>query len=353
MNIITLKYAVRLFAVIVALFLVPTTTLAGSQGATGIVSEISKAPVILDGNVQGKPFDMVITLDTSLDPNVPGRSLAAGGTIKVIFPPAFDLSNLNAYPLAGAASGPSCTPGNLLCTTAVLLQGWPQNPVPPPPNYALSIDGNSFIYTALQDIVPNSPSFPGIKQMHLILNGVENPMPGHYRIKVEAETGPGGTIETGSALAHVVPKPRPSINVTSVFTGLPGPESNTIYQTTGINMMAPLEWSFLVWGKKGAVLDDIEIEWTDVDEANLRQSGKTVGNIYIDSPLGASGQDVYVANSSGLPAAPVIGPTPGIGPQPVGLLQLQFVTGSEAGEYVTTIMLNGGNALQMRVTATP
>jgi hypothetical protein len=321
--------------------------LAGSQGASGIVASIDKGPVSRDGNVQGQPTDVVITLDSSLDPNVEGHSLKEGKSIKIFFPYDFDLSDLGGYPLAGVGSA-GCVPGSLVCTTGVLLKGWPQNPVPPP-NYALSIEDNAIIYTAQQDIDAAGSLAPGIKQIHMILHGVENPKPGHYRIRVEAETGPGSSVETGSVLLHIVPRDRPSINVTSVYAGA----MNTIYQTTTVNTMAPLEWSFLVWGKNGAVLDDISIEWADVDEWHVLQNGKLVGHMYVDAPAGASGQDAYLVNSDGLPAAPVIGGTPGIGPQPVGRLQLQFVTGSEVGEYVTTLMLNGGNFAQMHVTATP
>ena len=321
--------------------------LANSQGASGIVTSIDKGPVSRDGNVQGQPTDFVITLNTSLDPNVEGRSLKAGNSIKITFPDAFDLSDLGGYPLAGVGSA-GCVPGSLVCTTGVLLKGWPQNPVPPP-NYVLSIEDNAIVYTATTDIDAAGGVAPGIKQIHMILHGVENPTPGHYRIKVEAETGPESALETGSVLLHVVPKDFPSINVTSVFAGA----MNTIYQTTTVNNLVPLEWSFLVWGKKGAVLDDVSIEWADVDEWHVLQKGKLVGHIYVDAPAGASGQDVYLVNSDGLPSAPVIGGTPGIGPQPVGRLQLQFVAGSEVGEYVITLMLNGGNLVQMHVMATP
>jgi len=321
--------------------------LAGSNGASGIVASIDKAPVIRDGNVQGRSTDYVITLNTSLNPEVEGRSLKAGDSIRIMFPDAFDLNDLGDYPLAGPGSA-GCVPGGLVCTTGVLLKGWPQNPIPPP-NYVHSIEDNTFIYTATTDIDAAGAAAPGIKQIHMILHGVENPKPGHYRIKVEAETGPGGSLETGSVLLQVVPKDRPSINVTSVFAG----SMNTIYQTTSVNDMAPLEWSFLVWGKKGAVLDDVSIEWVGVDEWHVLQKGKLVGHIYVDAPAGASGQDVYLVNSDELPAAPVIGETFGIGPQPVGRLQLQFMTGSEVGEYVTTLMLNGGNSVQMHVMATP
>lgn len=321
------------------------------QSATGIIAGIAKAPVIRDGNVQVKPFDYVITLDRSLNPNVPGRSLAAGDTIKIHFPDAWDLGDLGGFPLAGISPSPDCVPGNLVCSTAVLPQGWPQNPIGPP-NYTLSADGNSFVFTANNDVMPNGPGSPGIKQMHLILNGLTNPKPGQYRIRVEAQTGPGGSVETGSVLVHVLPKDSPSINVTSVFNP-PPPFPNTIYQKADTDAMAPLAWSFLLWRKNGVPLDDVSLNWTDVDEAELRQDGRAVGHLYIDAPLGAGGQEVYVVAATGLPAAPTIGSTPGIGPQPVGLLQLQFMTGSEPGDYVTTLMLNGGNAVQMTVTATP
>jgi len=336
------------FLVLFLLWLGAEQALAGSQGASGIIASIDKAPVSRDGNVQGQPTDFVITLDSSLDPSVQGRSLKQDKTIRITFPHQFDLSDLGGFPLANAGSSGDCMPGNLICTTGVLLRGWPQNPVPPP-NYALSIEDNTLVYTATADIEADGAAAPGIKQVHMILHGVENPKPGHYRIKVEAETGPGSSTETGSVLLHVVPKDRPSINVTSVFAGA----MNTIYQSATVDGPTPLEWSFLVWGKKGSVLDDVSIEWADVDEWRLVQKGKTIGHVYIDGPAGASGQEVWVSNSDSLGAAPVIGSTPGIGPQEVGRLQIQFMAGSEPGEYVTTLMLNGGNSLQMHVTATP
>lgn len=329
-------------------------------GATGIVATVAKAPIDADGNVTGRPTDVVITLDGSLDPNVPGRSLAAGDTIKVTFPAAFDLANLGGFPLAGVFSGPDCSPGNLLCTTAVLLQGWPQHPIPPPPNYALSIEGNTFVFTATADIAPNGAGAPGIKQMHLILNGVENPAPGSYKIEVEAETGAGGNVETGSVMLNIIAAPAPSINVTSVFAADPfGPPSsppnpNTIYQTAATSSPVPLGWSFLVWGADRVPYDGIALAQSDGKGAQLVRNGTVIGTVSIISPAGATGQKVELVagTADSLPAAPVIGPTPGIGPQPVGRLDIRFTAGSEPGTYVTTLTLVDGNQVQMFVNAT-
>lgn len=190
--------------------------------AAGIVASIDKAPVVSNGDVAGQPTDVVITFSGSLDPVVAGRGLAAGDQIRVLFPPQFDLTSLDAgYPLSDVpAPAVPCVPGMLRCTAVVLLQGWPQEPFfPPAAFHTLSIDAanNILVITALQDMVPNPPVSPGIKQVYLILNGVTNPEPGHYRIAVEAQTGSGGGWETGSGMLQILPYVRPSINATSVF----------------------------------------------------------------------------------------------------------------------------------------
>lgn len=324
---------------------------ANQGGATGIVHTIDKAPVIADGNVRGQPTDYVITLDRSLDPSVAGRSLAAGDTISVIFPPEFDLSDLGGFPLAGVGSMATCVPGNLQCSTAVMLQGWPQRPIPPP-LYSLSIAGNRFVYTANVDIIANPPAAPGIKQLHLLLNGVENPHPGNYPVRVEAETGPGGSLEVGTGLLQVLPRARPSVNVTSVFAAPMPPNPNTIYQTTAAGAPAPFVWTFLLWAGDALPLDEITLRQTAADKFLVRSRGRTVGRIDVDAPNGGLDYQILPGPFSGvLPQAPVIGATPGIGPQPVGRLDLQFVAGSAPGLYTMTLHLNNGNSVTMFVTA--
>ena len=105
------------------------------------------------------------------------------------------------------------------------------------------------------------------------------------------------------------------------------------------------------------MLDDINILWLSNSHASLRQDGERVGQIFIDAPAGATGHDIILVDSTDLPAAPTIGATPGIGPQPVGLLQLQFVAGSEPGDYVITLLTTQGAGSnfwsQVVVTATP
>ncbi|MGW8369309.1 MAG: hypothetical protein ACWGPN_11605 [Gammaproteobacteria bacterium] len=344
--------------------------------AAGVVASIEKATVSPDGDVSGMPGSYLISLDVSLDPSVPGKSLAAGSQIRVIFPGDFELSNLDpAYPLLDVPTPGRCTPGNLVCTTAVLLKGWPEEPYFFPATYAsLSIDQaeNALVFTARQNIDADPPASPGIKQLFLMLHGVKNPAPGQYRIRVESQTGPSGAWETGSGLLQVVPNSRPSVGATSVFVKalsgllpggvacapptLPPNPDNPVYQTTAVGAKAPFVWTFLLWGDDNEPLADVWLNWVNMDHAQLKRRDATVGHLFIDAPQGAIGYGIEV-NPASCPtligAAPVIGGTPGIGPDPVGRLDLRFTAGDMPGSYTTTISLNNGNRVQMIVTAEP
>jgi len=316
-----------------------------------LVSDIVKAPIVPDGDVAGAPTDFVIDFDKSLDPTVNGRSLLTGGYIKVTLPAGF--TDTGSVPLMDVGSAPNCEPGNLVCNTAVLLQGWPQNPVPPP-RYTLSLLGNSLIYTAVMDTIPAGPGAPGVKQAHLILKGFRNPGPGHYWVTVEYQQDPGAEVETGRARIQIVPKIRPSINVTSVFAEGPGmgapPNPDTIYQTTLINEMTPWPWDFLLWDRKGNPLSGVTLAQTNENHYLMMQSGKVVGQVFIDAPAGATGHTIALPLDASfeIPSAPII-PPPLI---PVARLNAWFTAGSMPGRYVTTFQVNNGNSVQMVVDAT-
>jgi hypothetical protein len=363
------------FSGMAAALVVAFYILATPSHAADLVASIDKASVVPDGNVSGEAAVYVITLEGSLDPAVAGRGLAEGDQIKVVFPHDFDLGSLDpSYPLADVPTpAQPCLPSNLQCTTAVLLKGWPEEPYFLPASFTtLSIDPseNALVFTAVQDIIPNPPVSPGIKQLFLMLHGVRNPHPGQYPIRVEAQTGPGRTWETGSGLLEVVPDPQPSVQATSVLVKalsgllpggpacgpgtLPPNPDNPIFQKTSVESVAPFVWTFLVWGKDNEPLTDIWFNWVNADHAQVKQLNATIGHLFINAPPGASGYRIDV-NPLGCPtmlgAAPVIGPTPGIGPDPAGRLDMRFTAGDLPGDYITTITLNNGNAISMIVTA--
>lgn len=330
-----------LFISVIALIAVAVPAGATPNGS-GIVASVSKAPIDPAGDVAGERTDFVINLDTSLDPAVYGRALLAGNTIKVTLPDDFEYLG---GPILNPGPPPGCPPTAGTCGTGVLLQGWPQNPIPPSPdNYTLSLEGtHTIVYTATRNLMPGDPSLngPGIKQMHLILTNFVNPHAGRYEFLVEAQTGPGGTTETGVGVVHIRPKPRASINVTSIFAG-PPPFANTIYQTTGVGADAPLAWNFLVWDRRGAPALDVTVHQVSNTKAHLKQGNKVIGHISIDAPGGATGQSV-----SGGPSVLVGAPVKGL---LTGRLTVQFTAGDEPGLYTTTLRMNNGTSVTMYVT---
>src|SRR3990172_145692 len=337
-----------LVAVMIALLTTALPTQA--RGRDNIVSAVVKAPVVADGDVVDAATDVVINLDTSLDPAVPGRTLLAGHTIKVTLPDEF--VNTGSIPLRDVFSSPTCVPGNLQCSTAVLLQGWPQRPIlprapPAPPGtgvpqYSLSLEGsNTIVFTANVNLVPGVPlSGPGIKQIYLNLNGFRNSSrPGLYRIAVEAETGVNGEVERGIGLVHIRPRIRPSINVTSAFnSGAP----NTIYQTTVPGELTPLPYDFLLWDRTGDPFEDVSVEMVHPHYGQIKQGEKVVGYVVIRTPPGATGQEVFTTGPSSLVNSPVTG-------VPTARLTAFFRAGTAIGKYVVTFALDGGNAVQMFV----
>ena len=330
-----------------SLLIFSTTTIIGlttitTAAAEGIVSSVIKAPITPEGDVTDSFTDLVITLDSDLDPTVPGRTLLEGNTIRVIFPDGFTDLGL---PIALPGPPPNCPPPAFNCNTGVILQGWPQHPIPPvPSNYTLAIEApNTIVYTASRDLEPfkDGPTEPGIKQLHAILNGFINPRPGVYRIHVEAETGPGGALETGSARIHIRPKPRASINVTSVFNS---DTPNTIYQETGVGDLTPLEWSFLLWDKKGDPATGVGIRQVNRRHAQLVNGNKVVGQISVSAPPGAKGQSIGVVDVSTAITGPVLR-------LPTALLTVNFRVGDTAGLYIVTLQMNNGNRINMYANA--
>ena len=318
----------------------------GVRRNNGIVSSVVKAPIVPDGNVAGAVTDLVINLDRSMHPAVPGRTLLAGNQIKVTLPDDFVNTGLPVQ----TAFTPGCAPPAWTCTTGVLLQGWPQHPIVPmaPPGsseptfYTVSLEGtHTLVYTALVDVVPGTPApGPGIKGMHLIALGFTNPNPGVYEIEVESQTGPGGTWEYGTGRVHIVPRARPSINVTSVFNA---DTPNTIYQQAGPNEATPLLYDFYLWDYDNEPFLDVDIEMLNSKRGLIKQGNVVVGQVRIKAPRGAHGQTVSTPSG---PSTPVNAFLLGV---PTARLNAQFTTGDELGRYEVTFSLNGGNSATMIV----
>lgn len=316
-----------------------------------LLHSVVKAPIVPDGDVAGARMDYVFNF-ADIDPAVPGFSLAPGDQLRIYLPDDFVLADTATYPIANVGEIPTCVPGNLQCTTGVLLQGWPQNPLPVSA-YDFDIVDNVVIYTVTGAIGPN-PFGPGMKQAHVIGNGLFNPaQPGHYPVRVELQRG--ADVEVGTGSIQVRPNPRASINVTSVFDVPPDdpnggapPNPNFIYQQTGPGHAAPLTWNFLLWDTHGQPYTDIEIAQVNRNGGLLVRGGSVVGTFRITSPKGARGQHLVSLGPSFVSGTPVIGMTfdP---PLRTGRLRAMFVAGSEFGRYEIELRLNNGTSATMVV----
>lgn len=310
----------------------------GTAFGNGFVQSIDKAPVANDGTVTGSYTDIVVTLSPSLDPKVEGFDLHAGDTIKIKLDKLF-LNSGKPVRSIGLGCAPLFLPA-ANCSTGVLLQGWPQHPIAPP-NYSISLAASNTIMFAMNSDVPaNPPSAPGLKQIHLLLFGFINPHPGHYNVDVIMEDVVGNIIHEGQGKVHIIPKKRPSINITSVFNdGTP----NTIYQQTTILTETPLPFDFLLWDREGNPFLDVDIEPVGSGENSflLMRDNRMVGTVLIDAPQGASGYDLRST-----PSTEIVAPVTGI---PTGHYQVIFKSGNASGVYTITFSLNGGNTLQMFV----
>lgn len=314
----------------------------------GVVSSVVKAPITPDGDVARAPTDLVIDLDTSLDPAFPGRALPAGCSVRLTLHEAFESTGL---PVQDVFT-PGCAPGAPFeCTTGVLLQGWPQHPIlphapvvplGPATEYDLTSEGtHTLVFTALNDLmVPNlrpAPG-PGIKQIHLI-NGFNNPRhAGLYPVRVEFGAGEGCTAESGIAKVRILKQIKPSVHITSAFNmGAP----NTIYQVAEAGMPAPFAWDLLLWDRRGLPLEGVKVRMVGPDFALLKWRRRTIGHIRIHAPAGAAGHSV-----AGGPSVLVNAPVKGL---PAGLLTVQFTAGSAPGSYTTQVSMRRGNSLSMFV----
>jgi hypothetical protein len=294
-----------------------------------------KAPIVPNGNVAGELTDIVLNLGVDLDPSVPGWTLPDGESITVTLPDGFESNGL---PIGNL--GPGC-PG-FACTTGVLLQGWPQHPIGAPPPFtevyvfSQGATPNTIVITATDDLTPATPLEPGIKQIHLIALGHVNPRPGRYMIEVTSSVG-----HAVSVPIHIVPRIRPSINVTSALNaGTP----NTIHQSTSVGAEAPLTHAFYLWDAGGEGMIGVTVEMINAHHALMRQGDRVVGQAFIGAPSGATGHSV----ESVAPSTPGNAFLFGV---PTGVLEVRFTAGSEAGAYHVTYQLAGGNAAHMVVEA--
>ena len=297
------------------------------------VLPVSNAPVAPDGTTASAITDFVITV-VNRNPSINGLDLKEGATIEIVLPKGF--TNVG----EGA-------------NTAILLQGWPQSPPAPPPAFpwTLAVDGNKLTVTFTGAFGPGELG-PGMKQIHLLLNGFRNPdEAGKYSIDVAITPDPAAKVTMNhTSVVKILPRVRPSIHALALFSGPPGPPPpffNPIYQTV-TQGEAARQVGFYLWNWGGEAFIGVDLVMDTATHGLLVKDKQTVGYVKIRAPKGASGftfetLDAVVAD--GTPAGPSeLLEAAFLTGVPVGKLLTRFAPDPNiTGKYEIMIRLRGGN----------
>ncbi len=326
--------------------------------ADGILLAVVNSPVDFTGTVAGQPTGINLVLDRPLDPEVPGRSLLAGKKIRITL--AKEFIRNKAVKIEGDVN-------------LTMVKGWPQGGLPPKAGYVVSEEGeHTLVITALKNVSNDTlENRPGIKVFHVRGRTFINPAtPGQYPVRIEAESGLGGALETGEAKVTIIPAPIPRIAPTNFARPRP---SNNNYQRVPVNSEAPLTLDMMLWGPEEKPINGAGVAPPDLEKFPRYTGGliirdqngdgvldpkvdRVIGGVIGSAPQGATGQ--RASSPVGADGKPVLsgslhGAAEYGGAKADGIMPVSFRTGSMPGEYRPTFELIGGNAVQFTVIVGP
>ncbi len=307
---------------------------------------VAKAPVAPNGTTTGAVTDLVLTFRDP-DPHMAGIGLRAGGTVVVTLPSEFVDTGQAPFQDFGT---PGCAPPRVgSCNTALLLQGWPQSPVPPFPSVTWDATARTITARAVKDWLPGGPAAPGPKQIHLLLLGFRNPQrAGSYPLRLEVRPDPAGPERwTGTGRARILGGTRPSIEVVSTVNGAPPPPFPDAIHQTAKPGDPLLRYGFYLWDRDGRPFEGVRLLMRSRRHGVLLdREGHLIGRVRVDAPRRADEVELV---SEG-PAATVAAFITGI---PTALLTARLVTDPDkTGRYTVSVSLFGGNRQSMVVEVT-
>lgn len=330
-----------LFSVLVVAILVLSMAHASAAVAPGprverLDTTTSLAPVQADGLTVGAPTDFLINFGDP-DPVVPGLDLAEGATFRLTLPDDF----VNTGVRVAGGGEPGCGPPLVIdCSTAVLVQGWPQSPVLPFPDVHWEADTNTFVLTTTADWLANPPSAPGVKTLHLQAFGFRNPdRPGRYPITLEIQPDPSvDRILVAHDTVRIVRRTPSHIGVLSTVNGAPPPPfPNSIHQRANRadGTVDLLTWGLYLWGRDARPLVGVDVSMRNRRVGRIvDEEGRRVGHVRIRAPRGAR---------PALHATPSVATSALLSGQPTGLMLADFTPDpSVSGDYRITFWLRGG-----------
>ncbi len=349
---------------VLALTLVTTLVACASvQPMSPRVLGVAPSPVSFDGNVAGRPTDLVFVMDADANPAKAGIAMRTGDMMRLDLP-------------TGFARDPQVAITADADTNLVFTKGWPQAGVQQDGHYAIGYDAatNSITVKAIGDIGTDGGNAPGIKVIHLRGNTFVNPGPGNYPVELAHLSASGETKSTWNGSIRVLAS-APSARLAPTNFHL-APGANSDYQHTTTGQLAPHPLGVLLWGAGGVPMDRVGIAPRDLAR-HARYTGgllvqdvngdkvldpavdKVVGGIIGAAPKGAKGQ--AATSPVGADGKPVLSgeilrgtafpAASGAGKPNPGLLAIAFRAGDTPGIYGPTIEVLGGNSYTFTVEA--
>ena len=322
-----------------------STVFPASAQQTSLPLTIAPSPVTTDGNVAGKPTDLVLMLPMAGDAQVPGLAFEAGGSVTV------ELSE-----------GFTRAPG--FPVNVAVPRGWPQADVC---CYQAQAVGNTVTITFTTPVRTTGTDAPGVKILaHFRGHAYVNPGPGSYLITAQIRSRPGAApISAEGRVEILAAVPQAHLAPTNFLLPLGGNADN---QTVALSRPAPALLSLLLW-RNGQPLNGVGVlpansalypKYTGgllVRDANhdgllALPADEVVGGIIGQAPEGAKGQSA--ASPVAADGRPILsGQLNGYGTTTSvpGLLPVRFTVGDKAGAYRPTFELTGGNRVQVTVNS--
>lgn len=309
----------------------PAVSVGAADGALEV--SVAKAPPAPDGTDAGSVTDMTITFRNP-DPAVPGIEIKKHGTIRVTLPDGFVNTGL---PVVGVGGVPGCAPPVVQgCSTAVVLQGWPQSALIPMVSFEAAT--NTFVLTAPADWTPGGLAAPGPKQIHLIAFGFVNPQrPGNHRVHVSIQPDPNDpTTMNGTGTVRILAKPEATI-VPNSQANTPPPFPNTLYQQVTAGDES-LTMRFFMWDRSGDAIVGADIVMNGRVGDIIDNTGRRIGQVRVSPPPGA--RDFAIVTDGPSTMAPAF--VSGIN---TGVLDVRLRTdAASTGDYEVTFRLLNGNS---------
>jgi hypothetical protein len=317
---------------------------ADPPGALNVTAGL--APVAPDGLTAGAVTDFIVGL-ADIDPDVDGIGLKAGGSIRITLPDEF--VNEGVLPVVGNGAIPGCGPPAITtCSTAVILQGWPQSPRLPFPDVSWEPASNTVVISATADWLPAGPAAPGPKTVHLQLFGFTNPeRPGNYSIDVSVQPDPNTDhILFGRGKVRIDRNVKANVSSLSLANGGPPPPfPNTLFQTVSpgdpsLTMMLYL-WAADREPLVGASFEDGAARVRLITDS----AGRPVGRVKVSPPSGA--EDWSLTSSGPAVEAPAFL----TGYETATLRAVLETDAQSTGTYAVQFHLFGGNSITHHITA--